>query len=117
MQSFFYVKFENLSENEKTFIFYSLFSPKLKLVFTRLTIFVKASFTFLNNVPTKENVFVKQFVGFFINDFSSIFSTIFGTGCVIEFTYTEPAVTLFSSNAVTEFSFGHRFYFSNRKTY
>ena len=53
------------------------------------------------NDPTIDS----EFSFFIVSDFSSMFSTFTGASCrpfVMELTYTDPAVTLLSSNAFTD---------------
>ena len=81
--------------------FYSSSSFKFRLVFTSLTNFEKATFTFLTIDSNKERVFSKVDSFFTVNDFSSILSTMSGMSLTIELTRTEPADTAFSSTVLT----------------
>ena len=81
--------------------FYSSSSFKFRLVFTSLTNFEKATFTFLTIDSNKEIVFSNVDSFFTVNDFSSILSTMSGMSLTIELTRTEPADTAFFSTVLT----------------
>ena len=96
--------------------FYSSSSFKFRLVFTSLTNFEKATFTFLTTDSNRERVLSKVDSFFTVIDFSSMFSTTSGTLFTVVLTFNLLLVAVLFSSTVLTASFTDAPVISSKET-